>query len=131
MDSLYTRTTGKLPDNLFGFSRKRSATLLLLFSLDKVYNLIDNINLRNLAVPYLDFSKALNTVPHCIFLTKIRGFGIRWNILILIHSYLSNREQFAKTKNSKSTLTKITSEFPRGSIFEPLSPPHEQPPKRL
>ena len=77
-------------------------------------------DVQELAVLYLDFAKAFDTVPHDILLTKIKIFGIGGKLLSLIYSYLNNRKQGVKIEDCSSTLKEVTSGVPQGSILGPL-----------
>ena len=65
-------------------------------------------------------TKAFDTVPHDILLTKIKIFGIGGKLLSLIYSYLNNRKQCVKIEDCSSTLKEVTSGVPQGSILGPL-----------
>ena len=68
----------------------------------------------------VDLSKAFDTLNHDILFTKLEILGIRGITLSWFKSYLSNRKQFVKFKNSNSTLCGITCGVPQGSILGPL-----------
>ena len=54
----------------------------------------------------LDFKKAFDTVCHRKLLHKLEHYGIRGEALKLLHSFLSNRQQFVSFQNlSSKTLT--------------------------
>ena len=69
---------------------------------------------------YTDFSKAFDKVDHNILACKLEIHGIRGNLLKWIKSYLSNREQIVRIKNSRSKSIKVTSSVPQGSHMGPL-----------
>ena len=110
----------RLQESQHGFRKRRSATIQLLLFLDRIYELNDQQDLQELAVLYLDFAKAFDTVPHDILLTKIKIFGIGGKLLSLIYSYLNNRKQCVKIEDCSSTLKEVTSGVPQGSILGPL-----------
>ena len=131
-DVFYTHTRDKLHDNQFGFRNKRSAKLQLLLFFDKLYELQDNTAFRNLSLLYLDFWKAFDTFPRTNLLERNRGFGIGSKLCKLIHSYLSNRVQFVRLGNSKSTLKKLVTVFPGFNLQTSfLSPLHRPPTEHL
>ena len=119
-DEIYPLVQEKLHTKQFGFRKKRSATLQLLLLLDRIYKYNDDNEVENLIVLYLDFSKAFDTVPHSRLLDKVQNFGIGGKLLKLVHSYLSDRKEVVKIRNTLSTPLAVTSGVPQGSILGPL-----------
>ena len=68
----------------------------------------------------LDFSKAFDTIQISILLKKLYSYGIRGITLKLIESYLTNRQQFVKINNSRSTSKTVTCGVPQVSVLGPL-----------
>ena len=75
---------------------------------------------QQLCVLYIDFAKACDTVPHDILIKKLALFGMGGKLLKLFISYLTDRTQFVQINNHESTLQKVTSSVPQGSILGPL-----------
>ena len=119
-DEIYPLVQEKLHTKQFGFRKKRSATLQLLLFLDRMYKYNDDNEVENLSVLYLDFSKAFDTVPHSRLFDKVQNFGIGGKLLKLVRSYLSDRKQVVKIRNTLSTHLAVTSGVPQGSILGPL-----------
>ena len=65
-------------------------------------------------------AKAFDSVSHDILLRKLLRYGIRGNVLKFFQSYLSDRSQFVKIGNVKSSLMDIEYGVPQGSILGPL-----------
>ena len=61
---------------------------------------------------YLDFAKAFDTVPHKRLITKLKGYGIRDNVLILIEDFLSNISQYVSVNGERSNSMPVTSGVP-------------------
>ena len=76
----------RIHESQHGIRKRRSATIQLLLFLDRIYELNDQQGVQELAVLYLDFATAFDTVPHDILLTKIKVFGIGRKLLSLIYS---------------------------------------------
>ena len=68
---------------------------------------------------YLDFRKAFDAVPHKRLLHKIKGYGVRGNILNWVTDFLSNRTQYGSLDGINPNLTNDTSGVPQGSVPGP------------
>lgn len=79
---------------------------------------------------FTDMSRAFDYVDHETLLTKLNTYGIRGNVLNLIQSYLSNRQQLTEISlisamsnceiKYVSTFRKINYGVPQGSVLGPL-----------
>ena len=69
---------------------------------------------------FIDLSKAFDTVNHQILLAKLEHYGIRGNVLDLLKSYLSDRNQYVQIEKSKSKTRSISCGVPQGSVLGPL-----------
>jgi len=65
---------------------------------------------------FLDLCKAFDTVNHAILLSKLSKF----QALVWISSYVSNRKQCVKIKRVKSCNLHDTMSVPQGSVLGPL-----------
>ena len=68
----------------------------------------------------MDLSKAFDCVPHDLLLAKLSAYGFDKEALILILSYLTDREQATRINNSHSLMQLILSGVPQGSILAPI-----------
>ena len=119
-DAIYRKIKDRLVDSQCGFRKRRSATIQLPLFLNQIYELYDKSETDQLAVLYLDFVKAFDTVPQGTLVDKLRKFDIGGKLLSLINSYLTNRQQYVRIEDNSSTLKEVTSGVPQGSILGPL-----------
>lgn len=80
-------------------------------------NMVKSKNI--LAIIFLDFRKAFDTVNHQILTAKLKSIGIGGKFLDTISSYLTERQQCVKIKNIYSDTRSVTTGVPQGSILAP------------
>jgi len=68
----------------------------------------------------LDFSKAIDKVPHRKLLMKMDNYGIRGTTWRWVESFLSNRNQQVVLDGEISSQLPVVSEVPQGSVLGPL-----------
>jgi len=69
---------------------------------------------------FLDLSKAFDCVDHKILLEKLFYYGVKGTPLKLLASYLDNRFQYTKIRDTKSSFLNLTCGVPQGSVVGPL-----------
>ena len=114
----YMVNNGLLYKSQYGFRTLHSTELAALELTDKIYLQLDKQKIP-LAI-FLDLSKAFDTIDHTILINKLRYYGIKGTPLNWFASYLSNRFQYVEYKDQSSSLRKITTGVPQGSILGPL-----------
>ena len=67
----------------------------------------------------MDLSKAFNSVPHSLLLSKLSGYSFSDSALCLTCSYLCGRKQHVKIGNSYSDWKTIKHGVPQGSVLGP------------
>lgn len=101
-----------------GFRKSRS-TITNLLELTSIVN--DGfIKKKQTDAVYTDFSKAFDKVNHDLLLFKLDLLGFSVMLLKWIESYLKNRKQYVKFRNSKSNYIYVSSGVPQGSHLGPL-----------
>ena len=104
--------------NQFGFTKGKDTGIAVTKLIHEITNNLDNNNF-SLCI-FADLSKAFDTVNHSLLMKKLYRYGVRGNAYNLIESFLSNRTQQVKFKNSLSNSYTIKSGVPQGSCLGPL-----------
>ena len=95
-----------LSDHQFGFRKNCSSTLAINKLYDELLISIDQ-GLYSCGI-FGDLSKAFDSVNHDILLQKLENFfGIRGKSQEILKSYLTNRCQYTKVGNAKSSNQKL------------------------
>ena len=107
-----------LHDSQYGFRNGMSTTHAVLDDLTSTCEQINNEQYTGLIL--LDFKKAFDTVCHRKLLQKLEHYGIRGEALKLLHSFLSNRQQFVSFQDLSSKTLTNNYGVPQGSTLGPL-----------
>ena len=104
--------------NQHGFLPKKSCVSNLLETIEDISLLYD----KGIATDeiFLDFAKAFDKVPHQRLLYKLHKQGISGNMLCWIESFLSNRYQSVRVRNTLSEKCRVLSGVPQGSVLGPI-----------
>ena len=106
-----------LHDSQYGFRNGMSTTHAVLDVLTSTCDQINNEQYTGLML--LEFKKAFDTVCHWKLLHKLEYYGIRGEALKLLHSFLSNRQQFVSFQNLSSKTLANNYGVPQGSNLGP------------
>ena len=71
-------------------------------------------------IVYLDFAKAFDSVVHSKLIAKLECYGVCGMILRWIESWLCNRYQCVRVGCSSSSLLRVISGVPQGSVLGPV-----------
>ena len=105
-------------DNQFGFQKNKATYVPILLLQDTITRVFEEGEFA-LGL-YLDIKKAFETVNIRLLLNKLYKYGIRNKSLKIITSYLHERTQQVKIRNSCSSFRNITMGVPQGSILGPI-----------
>ena len=108
----------KIIDCQHGFVDRKSCFSNLLESIDSVLSLLDQG--CPVDVLYMDFCQAFDSVPHHRLLTKMEAMGITGKNLAIINNFPSDRTMRTNVGGFLSTLRKVVSGVPQGSVLGPL-----------
>ena len=101
-----------------GFLKQLSTCTNLLESVNDWTVLLEGGS--KVAVAYVDFARAFDSVTHTKLLRKLQMYGISGDLLDFISFYLSNRNHCTRVGNSLSSFAKIRSGVIQGSCIGPL-----------
>ena len=103
----------------YGFRKNSSTELAALELIDRLL-----AQLKNHMIPainfHLDLAKAFDSLNHDILLDKLSYYGVNGTAKTLLKSYLSDRKQYVKIDEVKSSIQTIKTGVPQGSIVGPL-----------
>ena len=116
--SKYLEENKIINENQFGFRKSHSTTHALISATENLYKSLDN-DLHTMGI-FIDFSKAFDTVNHSILCSKLKFYGIDGNMLKLIQTFLTDRDQYVSYGNKFSSKLPVTLGVPQGSVLGPL-----------
>ena len=111
------QTNSILSPHQWGFRSQHSTEDLLLRMTEDWYKAINDGKV--IAVLFIDFKKAFDSVSHKILLKKLAAAGITGDLYEYISSYLSHRTQFTKVNGVESERAKVDYGVPQGSLVGP------------
>ena len=85
---------------------------------DTIYKALDNG--KNVAMVFLDISKAFDRVWHKGLLYKLKHFGVCGPLYNWFEDYLSDRNQKVVLNGQESVVMSTNAGVPQGSILGPL-----------
>jgi hypothetical protein len=101
-----------------GFLRKHSTTTNLLEATHDW--IVSYTECCNIDVVYVDFSRAFDSIVFAKLIAKLEHYGISGKLLYFISAFIHNREQCVVIDNCYSSVTKVLSGVPQGSVLGPV-----------
>ena len=101
-----------------GFTPGKSTVTALLWTFNSVYQSLEEG--CDVALLFLDVSKAFDRVPHIPLLQHLIDIGLDHHIIQWIASYLLNRKQYVVVGEASSDTSSVVSGVPQGSVLGPL-----------
>ena len=114
----YCKRYGLISEQQHGFLSKRSTVTNLLSGHNDWTSAISNHN--SVAVAYIDFMKAFDSVCHKKLFTRLSSLGITGNLLDWIKNFLTDRQQCTRVGDKVSDTVKILSGVIQGSCLGPV-----------
>lgn len=109
-----------IDENQFGFQRKSGTLSAAITILDEIKISLDFSNRNICACLFLDLTKAFDTIPHEILMSKLYRYGFRGKAADLLKSFLNNRKQFVSLGDEKSQPLHNAFGTPQGSTLGPI-----------
>ena len=118
-EKLLSLTSDLLDPRQHGFLEQKSCTTNMVIYCDSLALSLNENVLSH--VVYFDFAKAFDSVNHDILLQKLKEcYNIDGILLKFLANYLSNRNQKVVIGSESSSVLKVHSGVPQGSILGPL-----------
>ena len=118
-EKLLSLTFDFLDPRQHGFLEQKSCTTNMVVFCDSLAMSLNENVLSH--VVYFDFAKAFDSVNHDILLQKLKDlYNIDGTLLKFLSNYLSNRNQKVVIGSESSSVLKVNSGVPQGSILGPL-----------
>ena len=116
--SVFRHIAPHLTSSQSGFLPNHSTVTQLLEIHHVILDALDHK--KEVAMCFLDISKAFDRVSHRALINKLRQFNIGGDLLLWFSDYLSNRKQRTTIDGAESTWKDVLAGVPQGSILGPL-----------
>lgn len=117
-DQLMTHFNDILSTKLSAYRKTYSCCNVVLQCIEDWRKALDNNEMVGCIL--MDLSKAFDSLPHGLLLTKLHSYGLDVASCQLIRSYLTNRWQRVKIGSERSSWRRLQHGVPQGSLTGPL-----------
>ena len=115
---MYLEISHPVATNQWGSMPGRSTTHALLSA---VQDWLDELEKgHEIATVFFNLTKAFDSVPHRLLITKLEAIGLNEHFISRITDYLTNRHQSVVLNGETSTPLPGISGIPQGSVLSPL-----------
>lgn len=104
--------------NQSGFGKQHSTEMAIPYIVDTLLFNLDGNKIDALVL--VDYKKAFDMVDHAILLSKLEAYNFDSNSLLWFKSYLTDCSQLVSFMGQSSSLRRITTGAPQGSILGPF-----------
>ena len=101
-----------------GFRKSYNAQHALMRAIERWKACLDNGG--KIGAIFMDLSKAFDCIRHDLLIAKLHAYGFSREALLLVYSYLENRQQRVKINGSFSSYKHLRFGVPQGSVLGPL-----------
>lgn len=120
LNKMTDQINNSVTKNQFAYRHYGSTTDALLQLIDDCTRLLDDPAINGIQCACLDFSKAFDKMDHSILIHKLATYKFNSGIINLIQSFLNNRLQCVKIKDTTSCYKSITTGTPQGTKLGPM-----------
>ena len=103
---------------LCGFCKGYNTQHALMRAIEKWKAYLDNGG--KIGAIFMDLSRAFDCIRHDLLIAKLHAYGFSREALLLVHSYLENRQPRVKVNGSFSTYKYLKLGVLQGSVLGPL-----------
>lgn len=107
-----------LSERQYGFREGKSTQDAILHLTSEMYKALDES--KPALCIFIDLSKAFDTVSHTLLMNTLENIGIRNTALDLFKSYITNRRQCVKIKDTCSNFKYVECGVPQGTVLGPI-----------
>jgi hypothetical protein len=117
-DQLREYFIDKLSDLLTAYRKSHSCQSLLIRFIEDIKKSLDDG--LSVGTVLMDLSKAYDSLPHGLLISKLHAYGVSLSGCSLLFSYLTERKQRVKIASARSEWATLSKGVPQGSILGPL-----------